>query len=349
MHQTEDFIYSEKFELESGEYLPGFRLRFTTYGRLNEARDNVIWICHALTANANFMDWWNGLFGKDKLYDPEKYYIICANMPGSCYGSTGPLSINPESGQPFYHDFPQLTNRDMVRTFDLLRQYLDITRIHTVIGGSLGGQHALEWAIMQADKIQHLIQLCSNAQHSAWGIAFNESQRMAIENDPSWKENHPEAGLQGMRTARGIALLSYRHYRTYQKTQAETTSDKLDTYRASSYQQYQGDKLARRFNAYSYWILSKAMDSHNVGRDRGTVIHALEKIRAHALFLGVSTDLLFPVNEQEFLARHVAGAQLSVVDSDYGHDGFLIEVDALSNEIRHFYTRVKHKPLVSQS
>lgn len=346
MHQTEDFIYRDKFELESGAYLPGFQLRYTTYGKLNEARDNVIWVCHALTANGNFMDWWRGLFGKGRLYDPDEYYIICANMLGSCYGSTGPLSINPETGAPFYHDFPQLNNRDMVQAFDYLRQHLGIDKIHTAIGGSLGGQHVLEWAIMHPNKIQYLIQLCSNAQHSPWGIAFNESQRMAIENDPSWQENQPDAGLQGMRTARAIALLSYRHYNTYQQTQSETTLTKLDGFQASSYQQYQGDKLARRFNAFSYWILSKAMDSHNVGRDRGTIIHALEKIQAHALFLGVSTDQLFPVSEQEFLAKHVDGAQLAVIDSDYGHDGFLIEIPALGKKIRQFYEQVSIKSAV---
>ncbi|MFP4096189.1 MAG: homoserine O-acetyltransferase [Cyclobacteriaceae bacterium] len=349
MHKTEDYYYSDTFELESGTSLPGFQLRFSTYGKLNEARDNVIWVCHALTANANFLDWWGGLFGKDRLYNPDDYFVVCANMLGSCYGSTGPLSVNPKTGQPFYHTFPLLTNRDIVRAFDLLRQHLEIEKIHTLIGGSLGGQHALEWAIMQPERIRHLIQLCSNAQHSPWGIAFNESQRMAIANDPSWQESHPEAGLQGMRTARSIALLSYRHYTTYQKTQAEITESRLDNYRASSYQQYQGDKLARRFNAFSYWTLSKAMDSHHVGRDRGGVMVALQSIRAKALFIGVSTDILFPVSEQRLLAAHVKGAELSVIDSDYGHDGFLIEVEALKQEISRFYASSACQSVYSKS
>ena len=348
MVQEHTFKYSEFFPLESGESLPGFQLFYTTFGTLNARRDNVIWVCHALTGNANVLDWWPGLFGEGKLYNPADYFVICVNMLGSCYGSTGPLSLNPESGKPFFHDFPQLTNRDIVRSFDLLRQYLGIEKIHTVIGGSLGGQHALEWAIMQPDKIQHLVQLCSNAQHSPWGIAFNESQRMAIENDPSWQENHAEAGLQGLRTARSIALLSYRHYNTYQKSQSETDLSKADGFRASSYQQYQGDKLAKRFNAFSYWMLSKAMDSHNVGRDRGTVKQALEKVKAKALFLGVSTDVLFPVSEQEFLSQHVEGAHLAIINSDYGHDGFLIEIAALTKEINRFYHKVSVKSAVSQ-
>lgn len=347
MHKEAYFYYADTFKLESGKTLPGFQLHYTTFGKLNETQDNVIWVCHALTANSNFLDWWEGLFGKGRLYDPDKYFIICANMLGSCYGSTGPLSVNPETKKPFYHDFPQLNNRDMVRAFDLLRQDLGITQIHTVIGGSLGGQHALEWAIMQPDRIRHMIQLCSNAQHSPWGVAFNESQRMAIVQDPTWLKDEPEAGLRGMATARSIALLSYRHYRTYQKTQSETSNDKVDRYKASSYQQYQGEKLVRRFNAFSYWVLSKAMDSHNVARGRESMKAALTQVKAHSLILGVSTDILFPVSEQQFLAEHVKGAQLSVIDSDYGHDGFLIEIPSLTDEIRHFYEKARLKPAIT--
>jgi len=347
MYKEDFFHYTETFELESGKTLPGFQLSYSTFGKLNEAKDNVIWVCHALTANSNFLDWWEGLFGKGRLYDPEKYFIICANMLGSCYGSTGPLSINPDTKKPFYHSFPQLTNRDMVRAFDLLRQSLQIEQIHTLIGGSLGGQHALEWSIMEADRIKHLIQICSNAQHSPWGIAFNESQRMAIEQDPSWGKNEDTAGLQGLATARAIALLSYRHYNTYQNTQQEKGNEKLDNYRASSYQRYQGEKLVRRFNAYSYWILSKAMDSHHVGRGRGSVKEALAKVKAHALFVGVSTDVLFPLSEQQYLAEQIPQAHLAVIESDYGHDGFLIEIPSLSENITQFYEKARQEPAIT--
>ena len=235
----------------------------------------------------------------------------------------------------------------MVRAFDLLRQELGIAQIHTLIGGSLGGQHALEWAIMQPDCIRHLIQLCSNAQHSPWGIAFNESQRMAIAQDPSWEKNEADAGLLGMATARSIALLSYRHYCTYQKTQSEASNDKLDGYKASSYQKYQGEKLVRRFNAFSYWILSKAMDSHNVARGRESMKVALAQVKARSLFLGVSTDILFPVSEQRFLAEHVTDAQLTIIDSDYGHDGFLIEISSLTDQIKRFYEKARLKPAIT--
>lgn len=339
MLDTHIFYYDQTFELESGASLPGFQLQYHSLGKLNKDKNNVIWVCHALTGNSNFLDWWPGLFGKDLLYDPDEYFIICANMLGSCYGSTGPLSINPLTGQPYYHAFPQLTNRDMVKSFDLLRQHLGIEKLHTLIGGSMGGQHALEWSILYPERTDYLIQIASNARHSPWGIAFNEAQRMAIEYDASWQTNTPEAGMNGMRAARATALLSYRHYRTYEKTQHEDTDEKLNNFRASSYQRYQGEKLYRRFNAYTYWILSQAMDSHNVGRNRGGILTALKNIKAKSLFVGVKTDILFPLEEQEFLARHVPNARFAVIDSDYGHDGFLIEITKLSQSVTSFYKR----------
>ena len=337
MVEEQFFSHTDTFLLESGGTLPGFQLHYTTYGTLNEARDNVIWVCHALTANAHVLDWWAGLFGPDTLYDPDEYFIVCANMLGSCYGSTGPLSENPLTGEPFYHDFPMLTNRDIVRSFDLLRRHLNLPKIHTLIGGSMGGQQALEWTMMRPNLVQHLIQIASNAQHSPWGIAFNESQRMAIRHDATWPERSSAAGLNGMRTARSIALLSYRHYQTYAESQQEPSAEKTDNFRAASYQQYQGEKLARRFNAFSYWTLSKAMDSHHIGRGRGSVEELLSAIKTRCLFVGVDTDLLFPPSEQEFLARHVPKAQCVIIASHYGHDGFLIEVEKLTRTIGRFY------------
>ena len=331
------FSYSDAFLLEAGGTLPGFQLHYTTYGTLSADRDNVVWVCHALTANAEPQDWWAGLFGRGKLYDPAEYFVVCANMLGSCYGSTGPLSVNPLTDQPFFHDFPVLTNRDVVRSFDLLRQHLGISQIHTLIGGSMGGQQALEWIITQPGLVRHLVQVASNAQHSPWGIAFNESQRMAIRHDATWAERSPSAGLNGMRTARSIALLSYRHYRTYAATQQEPSAEKIDDFRASSYQQYQGEKLARRFNAFSYWVLSKAMDSHHVGRGRGSVEDVLRKIETHCLFVGIDTDGLFPPDEQLFLAQQVPHARGVILTSAYGHDGFLVETEQLTRAIEHFY------------
>ncbi len=331
------FTHRFSFDLEAGGSLPGFQLAYTTRGELTPDAE-IIWICHALTGNADPGDWWGGLVGKGKFYDPQRtiparQFIVCANVLSSCYGSTGPLSINPETGQPYFHTFPAVTIRDMVNALDLLRQELGIERIHTLIGGSLGGQQAIEWAILQPTLIQNLILIATNAVMSPWGIAFNEAQRMAIAADPTWTENRPDAGMTGMKAARSIALLSYRHYDTYGFTQALDNNEQLDDYKAAGYQQYQGEKITKRFNAFTYWALSKAMDSHNVGRNRGSILNALDAIQARTLVVGIRSDVLFPPTEQQFLARHIPNATYEEIDSLYGHDGFLIEFRPLAQLI----------------
>ncbi len=337
---TEDHIfeYKNEFKLESGSSLPAFQLYYTTYGTLNERKDNVIWVIHAFSGSSDFTQWWSGIFGEGRLYDPRTHFVICANILGGCYGSTGPLSLNPKTGRKYYHDFPLVTNRDSVRAFDLLRQNLGIERIHTVIGCSQGGQQAIEWAIESPEVFEHLVAIGANARHSPWGVAFNESQRMAIEQDPTWKESRDDAGLEGMKTARSIALLSYRNHIQYNKTQAESSDEVYDDYKASSYQRYQGLKMSKRFNAFTYWYVSKAMDSQNVGRGRGGLKQALGRIRARSLFVGIGTDILFPTEEQKFLAANVKGGEYVEIESDYGHDGFLLEFEKLTTVINGFYS-----------
>jgi len=334
--QDHIFHYPVEFPLESGSKLPGLQLKYTTLGQLNKERSNVVWVCHALTGSSDFTDWWHGLFGDGSPFDPSKYFIICANSLGGCYGSTGPLSINPLTGKSFYHDFPLITNRDIVQAFDLLREHLGINRIHTLIGGSLGGQQVLEWAIQQPDRIVHIIPVACNAFHSPWGIAFNEAQRMAIAADPTWKDNDVRAGLEGMKAARAIAMISFRSYVIYNQNQPEVAQEKLSNFRASSYQQYQGSKLANRFNAFSYWTLLNAMDNHHVGRGRGPVEQVLGSIKAKTLIIGVDSDILFPASEQETLAKYIPDAQLELLSTNYGHDGFLVEFEQFRNVIRKF-------------
>ncbi|MBC3542211.1 homoserine O-acetyltransferase [Rufibacter sediminis] len=324
------FSYNDEFTLESGQSLPGFQLFYTTWGTLNEDRSNVVWVCHAFSGNAFVKDWWGDLFGEGKTFDPAKHFIVCANSLGSCYGSTGPLSLNPDTGKPYYHAFPLITNRDVVRSFDALREHLEIEQINVLIGGSIGGQQALEWAVEFPDVTRRLILVASNARQTPWAVALNESQRMAIEQDVTWQLATDDAGLQGMKTARSIALLSYRNYNAYNRSQKETSAALKRVYRAASYQQYQGEKLAKRFNAFSYWYLTKMMDSHHVGRDRENLELALRQVQAETLVIGVDTDQLFPLNEQRFLARHLPNATFQVIQSEAGHDGFLLETDQLS-------------------
>jgi len=269
---------------------------------------------------------------------------------GGCYGSTGHLSFNPATGKQFFHTFPTITNRDVVRAFDLLRQDLRIEQVHTLIGGSLGGQQVLEWAIYQPDVFQHIVPIATNAYHSPWGIAFNEAQRLAIEADSTWKESDQRAGLEGLKAARAIGMLSYRYYDTYGQTQAEKNNEKLEEYRASTYQRYQGQKLANRFNAFTYYGLSKMMDSHNVGRTRESIEWALKSIKARTLIVGIDSDILFPLHEQRYLAETIPNARLELMSSLYGHDGFLVEFEQLSNHIRKFFKEdlvsVETKPLL---
>lgn len=330
------YQHTKLFKLESGTKLKNLEIAYHTFGALNAKKDNVIWVCHALTANSDVFDWWKGLFGENCLFNPKEHFIVCANILGSPYGTTNPLSKNQDTNTDFYLSFPSFTVRDMVSAHQLLADHLELPQIALLIGGSLGGQQALEWSITEPSRIKKLVLVATNAQHSAWGIAFNESQRLAITTDRTFYANTPNGGKKGLKVARTIALLSYRSYQTYGATQLEVSSDKKDNFKASSYQNYQGEKLANRFNAYSYWFLTKAMDSHNVGRNRGSVEEALKQVRAKTLVIGIQNDVLFPLEEQQFLAKYIPHAKFAEVNSFYGHDGFLIETETLTKEIGDF-------------
>jgi len=338
MSELKVYNSRKSLKLEKGGSLPVVVIGYHSYGTLNPEHNNVIWICHAFTANSDAADWWNGIVGEGCLFDPEKYFIVCANILGSCYGSTGPLSVNPETGKPYSLDFPDITVRDLVLAHELLRTHLGINKIHTAIGGSIGAQQAMEWAIIFPDLIENLIIIGAGARTTPWAIAFNESQRLALLADSTFQNDSPEAGQNGLIAARSIALISYRNYGAYNETQAEEDIEKTQDFKASSYQRYQGQKLANRFHAHSYYSILGTFDSHNVGRGRKSVKNALSIIRAKTLVIGISSDLLFPPVEQEFLADHIHGAVFSEIDSIYGHDGFLVEVKKLSNIIEGFYS-----------
>ena len=232
----------------------------------------------------------------------------------------------------------------MVRTYQQLKNSLGIIKIFAGIGGSMGGQQLLEWAVEEPDLFEFIFPVATNAVHSAWGIAFNESQRLSIEVDSTWKEKNADAGIDGMKVARSIALISYRHYSTYDASQSEHAHDKIENFKTASYQRYQGEKLARRFNAFSYYFLSKSMDAHNVGRNRESVESALHKILAKSLVIGITTDILFPVSEQQFVAEHIPNGDFKAIHSNYGHDGFLLEFEQIENCIREFLA--KHTAII---
>lgn len=325
------------FTLESGETLSNIEIAYHTYGTFDPNKNNVIWVCHAFTADSDVFEWWSGIFGEDKLFNPKEHFIICANNLGSCYGTTGPTSINPQTNKPYFSSFPNITIRDIANVHDLLREELGIKKIHTIIGGSQGAQQILEWNILKPDLFDYSVVMATNAKHSPWGIAFSESQRLAIYADATYYNDTINGGEKGLAVARSIALLSYRNYQTYSITQREKEDSKTDNFLASSYQRYQGEKLVNRFDAYSYVTITKSMDSHNVARGRGSIKNALNAIKSKVLVVAISSDILFPPEEQLEIANYINDSSYSVIDSLYGHDGFLIETEKLSQLIRDFY------------
>lgn len=332
--------YELPFELESGESLPGITIAYNTYGVLNKDGSNVVWVCHALTANSDVAAWWPGVVGPSDVITPDKYFIVCANILGSCYGSTGPLSEDPRTGKPYYHEFPMITIRDMVKAHILLRKHLGIERIHLLMGGSMGGYQALEWAVMEPERIGKLFLIATSPTESAWGIAIHTAQRLAIEADSTWLEVSPKAGSKGLKAARAIGILTYRNYGIMVQKQTDPDPEKLDNYRASSYITYQGDKLVNRFNAYCYWLLTKAMDSHHLARGRGrSVEEMLRSITQPSLVIGIGSDILCPLEEQRFIARNIPDAQLVEIDSVYGHDGFMVEGGTIARHLGEWMAR----------
>ncbi|MFL5772752.1 MAG: homoserine O-acetyltransferase [Flavisolibacter sp.] len=342
MEKMKYFNFDGRFELESGKYLDGISIAYHTYGKLNEEKSNAIWICHALTANSDVMEWWPGVVGKGCVIDPEHHFIICANILGSCYGSTGPGSKNAASGKAYLHDFPLITIRDMVNAHRLLFDHLGLKNLYLLSGGSMGGYQALEWVVMQPELTDRLFLLATCARETAWGIAIHTAQRLAIEADATWKTDKIEAGKEGLKAARAIAMLTYRNYNTYKLTQDEPDLNKLDHFKASSYILHQGNKLAQRFHAYTYWTLSKAMDSHNLSRNRSNnVASVLQQIRQNTLIIGIENDLLCPIPEVKNLADNIPNSTFHEIDSIYGHDGFLTEHVRIAELVLEWMSKVK--------
>lgn len=334
------YNHNKPFRLEGGQTLPSLEIAYDTFGTPNADMSNVIWVCHALTANSDVADWWPNTVVPGGFLDPGKYFIVCANILGSCYGTTGPVSVDPATGRPWYDRFPQITVRDMVEAHTLLADHLGIRRVELLIGSSLGGFQCMEWALMHPDFARNVALIATTPVTKPWAAAFNESQRMALEADATYGEDSPQAGAKGLAAARSIALLSYRGDTAYNLTQADNgaETDPANPFhrRVLSYQRHQGEKLRARFNAYSYHRLSRAVDAHDIGRGRGGIEQALHGFKPRCLVVAISGDILFPPADHEPLARCIPSAQYHVIDSDFGHDGFLIEHKILNDIINDF-------------
>ena len=269
------------------------------------------------------MDWWKGLFGPGYLFDPKDYFIVCANVLGSPYGSSAPTSL----------DFMQLSVRDIVQSHILLAEQLEIKDINIAIGGSFGGNQALEFAYSYSYKISNLILIASSATESAWSIAVHETQRMAMKSDKTFGK--PEGGKEGMAAARAIGMLTYRTSEAFIESQTEN-EDKVDNFKASSYINYQGEKFIKRFDPLSYYYLTKCLDTHNLGRDRGGLSKTLNSIQTATPVIGIDSDSLIPTSLQKERSQQLANCEYAEISSDYGHDGFLVETEKLTETISEF-------------
>jgi homoserine O-acetyltransferase len=324
------------FTFETGPTLEAIDIVFHTSKPAPVPGEPVVWICHALTANSDPEDWWPSLVGPGKLFDTERMFIICANVPGSAYGSSGPRTIDPKTGKPYYFSFPEVTVRDMAATNLAVLDFLGIGKVDLLIGSSIGGFQAIEMATIRPDSFAKAAFIATAPRISPWLSATAEAQRMALEADPSFRAcGSLDGGATGLRCARAQALISYRCFRGYGKTQSEADPDTLFAGRAASYERYQGEKLVRRgFDAYSYYYLCNALDSHNLGRGRGGVDAALSLIKAETLVIEVDTDMIFPPEEVRSWYRSIPNVTLGHISSDFGHDGFLLEYDQLTNYLK---------------
>jgi len=355
--------YIEKdFVLENSVVLPHAELRYQTYGQLNEAKDNVIVVCHALTGNASLHSWWGDLLGDNKAFDTSKYLIVCCNILGSCYGSTNPQSINPETMSQYGKSFPDISVKDTVKLqLNLIKHGLGASSIKCVIGGSFGGMQTMEFAVQGgivegefvsedgSPFVQSVIPIACGASHTAWQIAISEVQRQAIYADPEWESN-PFKATKGLEVARQMGMISYRTAHGYcnkfgrdLRNNGDNNSSRYGSnasWQVKSYLEYQGTKFIKRFDPITYVKMTEQMDSHDVSRNRGSSIaEVLQRVKIPACVLGIDSDVLYPLSEQKEIVAHMPNSELEIIHSDDGHDGFLIEQDQVNRCIVEFLAK----------
>jgi homoserine O-acetyltransferase len=324
---------NKPFTTESGFTFPHLDIAFKTWGRLNAEQDNAVLVFHALTGHAAADEWFPGIFRNGGLVQEYQPFVLCMNVIGSCYGSTGPLSINPETGKPYLNDFPKLTIRDMVRAQQRLVDALGIRGIKIVLGASMGGMQALEWAVMDP-RVERAIIIAVGKSHTAWQIAISEAQRQAIYADANWNNGYfdPAKGPdKGLAAARMMAMFTYRSKDSFERRFGRSEQPgKPGVFQIESYLHHQGKKLVDRMNAITYVRLTQAMDSHDIGRGRGGAESVLKALKIPLLAVGISSDILYPPSEQKELAALCARGTYVEMISDNGHDAFLIEFDTLN-------------------
>lgn len=352
------YTEAEPFQFDVGVKLGPIDVAFETYGELNSNGTNCILVCHALTgsAHAGFYNseddkapgWWDGIIGPGRALDTTKHFVVSSNILVGCYGTTGPSTMNPVTMREYGTSFPTTTIRDMVRVQKRLLEWLGVERVELVIGGSMGGMQAVEWAVMYPDFVEKVVPIATGASHTAWGIGLNEVARQAIFNDPAYANGNYYASGQpsrGLALARMIAMISYRSPESFtmrfQRERAREDGgkdffDPKNIFQVESYLHYQGVKLVERFDANTYIYITRAMDLHDVSRGRGKLSDVLASIRAKTLCVGISSDVLYPGVEQRGLAELIPDAHYAEIQSIHGHDAFLIEFDQLNRLLSEF-------------
>lgn len=358
--ETKYFSFEEKIKLENGLEFGPVTVAYETYGELSESKDNAILVLHALSGDAHAAGyhnphdkkpgWWDNMIGPGKAFDTDRYFIICSNFLGGCSGTTGPSSINPETGKPYGLDFPIITVEDMVKVQKKLIDYLGIKKLLNVAGGSLGGMQAMEWAILYPEIVKSSTIIAAPTKLSAQNIAFNEVGRNAIISDPNWNNgNYYEGELpaRGLALARMIGHITYlseesMHNKFGRKLQDKTQIDfNFDVnFQVESYLRYQGKSFVDRFDANSYLFITKAMDYFDLHQKYGSLAHAFKNSNSRFLFLSFSTDWLFPPTELKDAARTLMSLGKEVtycnIDAPYGHDSFLLESEHQSSIVKNF-------------
>jgi homoserine O-acetyltransferase/O-succinyltransferase len=359
-----DFVYARPFTFKSGQVIPSFTLRYETYGQLNATRDNAILICHALSGDHHCAGWhsaedrkpgwWNNLIGPGKAVDTRRFFVVCANVLGGCQGSTGPSSINPETGRPYGIQFPFVTIRDMVRAQKLLLDHLGIVALQGIIGGSMGGMQALLFGIEYPAFTRRILAMATTARESAQAIAFNEVGRQAIMQDPAWNRgDYPKDGgpRVGLAIARMMAHITYvsdasmdRKFGRRKKETAHGDAYTFDQqFEVEGYLRYQAQSFINRFDANSYLYITRALDQFDLAHAYGSLENAFQPVEGETLVVGFTSDWLFPPEQNRNLALALlrAGKRASYAElsTDLGHDSFLLESEDLYSLVRGFLER----------
>lgn len=367
--ETEKYTYSDKIKLDSGKKFGPIDIAYETYGELNEKKSNAILVCHALSGDAHAaglhegdekVGWWDNMIGPGKTFDTEKYFVICSNILGGCKGTTGPPSINPETGEPYGLDFPVVTVGDMVKVQKKLIDHLGIKQLLAVTGGSLGGMQALQWPVSYPDSVRFSIPIATAAKSSPQQIAFNEVRRRAVMSDPKWNEGEyydGEPPKDGLSLARMIGHITFLSDESMRQKFGRRLSDKESysfdfstDFEVESYLHYKGGTFVERFDANSYLYITRAIDYFDLtnGGER-PLSEAFENVKSKFLVVSISSDWLYPPYQSRDIVRALEANGLDVlyseIKSSYGHDAFLLEPGQLRHIITDFLSQVSVKDI----